>query len=186
MRKAGFAVLLFVSLSFGQQTAAPSQEPMATRQDIVNMFDAMHIKQQMADVMQSVQQNMNAMFDNIFDSVSKQNHVTFTPEERQRMREQALKFAKKAQDAYPVSEMLDDMIPVYQKHLTHADALAVLAFYQSPAGQHMVKEGPAMSKEGMALVMPKMQQRLQPIMEEMMTETTALAQEMAKKHTSAQ
>jgi len=45
--------------------------------------------------------------------------------------------------------MLDDMIPVYQRHLTKQDVDSMLAFYNTPTGQKLLREQPAMMAEGM-------------------------------------
>jgi len=39
---------------------------------------------------------------------------------------------------YPMKEVLDSMIPVYQKHLSNMDVSNILAFYQTPTGQKML------------------------------------------------
>ena len=45
--------------------------------------------------------------------------------------------------------MLDDMIPVYQKHLTKSDVDEMIKFYSTPTGQKFLREMPAMTAEGM-------------------------------------
>jgi hypothetical protein len=49
----------------------------------------------------------------------------------------------------PVDEMIDAMVPIYQKHLTKEDLEGILAFYSSPLGQKLQREQPAMMQEGM-------------------------------------
>ncbi len=48
--------------------------------------------------------------------------------------------------------MIDAMIPVYQRHLTHGDVDAIIGFYSSPVGQKMTREMPEMMKEAMQAV----------------------------------
>jgi hypothetical protein len=50
---------------------------------------------------------------------------------------------------FPIDDMIDAMIPIYQKHLTKSDLNAVIAFYSSPAGQKFIQEAPAMMSEAM-------------------------------------
>jgi uncharacterized protein len=50
---------------------------------------------------------------------------------------------------FPLQEMIDAIIPIYQKHLTRQDLQGIIAFYSSPAGQKLQKEQPAMMAEGM-------------------------------------
>jgi hypothetical protein len=49
----------------------------------------------------------------------------------------------------PSDDLLDVMIPVYQKHLTKGDVDVLVAFYAAPTGQKMLKEMPAMMSESM-------------------------------------
>src|SRR5690349_19462029 len=59
------------------------------------------------------------------------------------------KFAESLFKDMPVDEMLDAMVPIYQKHLSKGDLDAILAFYGSPAGKKLLREQPAMMQEGM-------------------------------------
>jgi hypothetical protein len=59
------------------------------------------------------------------------------------------KFADNLFSDMPIDEMLDAMVPIYQKHLTKEDLDAILAFYSSPVGQKLQREQPAMMQEGM-------------------------------------
>ena len=61
---------------------------------------------------------------------------------------------------FPVDGMLDDMIPVYQKHLTKSDVQALISFYSTPTGQKMLRELPAMTAEGMQAVYPRIQKQM--------------------------
>ena len=183
MKKILAVLLLMTAAALGQQTSVAQ---MATREDIVKMLEVMQVKKQTQAVMDNMQASMSTMFDSVFDDASKKNHMTFTPEERKQMKDRQLQYMKDLQAAYPISEMIDDMIPVYQKYVTHEDALAIIAFYQSPAGQHLVAQGPEMTKEAMTIVMPKMQERLKPIVEKMTSDATAMAQAMVNKHNGTQ
>jgi uncharacterized protein len=50
---------------------------------------------------------------------------------------------------FPREELLQAMVPVYQKHLTKGDVDALVAFYSGPTGQKLLKELPAMTQEAM-------------------------------------
>jgi hypothetical protein len=54
----------------------------------------------------------------------------------------------------PMDEMLQAMIPAYQKHLTEGDINYLIAFYSSPTGAKLVRELPEMMAEGMQEMMP--------------------------------
>lgn len=44
--------------------------------------------------------------------------------------------------------MLDEMIPIYAKHFTHAEVLALVNFYSSDLGKKVVGEMPLLAQEG--------------------------------------
>lgn len=48
------------------------------------------------------------------------------------------------------AEQINELvIPIYQKYLTEQDVQAINAFYQSPAGQKLIRVQPQISKESM-------------------------------------
>ena len=63
---------------------------------------------------------------------------------------------------YPIEAIMQDMIPVYQKHLTESDVNDLIAFYSSPVGQKILRELPTIISETMQVSSA----RLQPVMEE--------------------
>jgi hypothetical protein len=82
---------------------------------------------------------------------------------------------QKAFSLYPVSEMLDDMSGLYQRHLTRSDVDAFIAFYASPAGQHLLDAQPAIMQEYMPLVISRMQERSKTLNEEFVKEMAEIA-----------
>ncbi len=47
-------------------------------------------------------------------------------------------------------ELVEMIVPIYKQHLTHDDVRGALAFYESPAGQHLVASQPAILRDSMA------------------------------------
>src|SRR5689334_6503981 len=54
----------------------------------------------------------------------------------------------------PFDQLLEAMIPAYQKHFTKSDIAAMNAFYASPVGQKVLEELPAVLQEGNQAAMP--------------------------------
>ena len=52
-------------------------------------------------------------------------------------------------DDLPVDQLVDAIVPVYQKHLTKSDLAAITVFYSSTPGQKILKEMPAILSESM-------------------------------------
>lgn len=51
--------------------------------------------------------------------------------------------------AIPSAELLDAIIPVYQKYFTHCDIKAINEFYGTPTGQKLLKNMNAMMMDSM-------------------------------------
>ena len=54
----------------------------------------------------------------------------------------------------PLDDMVEAMIPAYQKHFTKGDIEAMNAFYSSPVGQKVLEQLPSVLQEGNAAMLP--------------------------------
>lgn len=154
IRTTGFAILLcLISLPLlGQAGVDTTVDTAAAPEDIRKLFDVMQIRSQMKLVMQQVYQQMRAMER---DQI-KNRKPSVTDEDMAKLdaiSEQVLK-------GLSVEGMLDDMIPVYQKHLTKSDVNAMIGFYSTPTGQKILREMPAMTSEGMQAMQPRMRKMI--------------------------
>ena len=61
---------------------------------------------------------------------------------------------------FPWDEVLQAMVPVYQKHFTKGDINHLVAFYSSATGQKVLRELPAISAEAMQSMMPILRQKM--------------------------
>lgn len=52
---------------------------------------------------------------------------------------------------FNVEQLVDLLVPVYQKQFTEEDVKAFLEFYQSPAGKKLVEKQPAIMQESMVI-----------------------------------
>jgi hypothetical protein len=60
----------------------------------------------------------------------------------------------------PMDAMLDDMIPIYQRHFSKTDIDAMSTFYASPTGQKMMREMPSLTSESMQASYARMQKQM--------------------------
>jgi hypothetical protein len=126
------------------QSDAPS-----TREDVIKLFDIMKIRDQMNLVLDSVaKQQRTTIHENM-----RKRMPQITDEELARMDQMSSEIMKNL----PIDGILDDMVPVYQKHLSKSDVAAMSVFYSSPTGQKLMKEMPAMTAESMQAAGPRMQ-----------------------------
>jgi hypothetical protein len=131
------ACLLFASFSFAQQTDANAP---ASKADVERYLDAVHSRQMMKDMMEVMTVQVHKM---IHEQMLKQPNLPPDAEER------LDKLVGNVYKDMPIDELIDVMIPVYQKHLTKGDVDGLVAFYSSPTGEKMLKEMPAIMTESL-------------------------------------
>jgi len=86
----------------------------------------------------------------------KTRYPQITPAQLARVR----RISEESMKNFPVDGMLDDMIPVYQKYLTHTDVDAMIAFYSSPTGKKLMQDMPQMMQEAMQASNQRMQKQM--------------------------
>lgn len=155
---------LFSSLLLGQAVATGSETP-ASSDDIRKLFEVMQIRNQMKVVMQQVTQQMRSMQ---HDQIKKQDS-NVTDEDMAKLDAISDEVLK----GISAEGLLDDMVPVYQKHLTNLDVNAMVAFYSTPTGQKILREMPAITTEGMQAMQPRLRQ----MMEEMQSKIEKMVKE---------
>jgi hypothetical protein len=63
-----------------------------------------------------------------------------------------------------LEEIVKNVVPVYQRHLTKADVTALITFYSSPVGQKVLREQPAMVRESMEATAAGQQHKMESLM----------------------
>lgn len=132
------AVCVFSALGITQTkdtAAAPSKE------DVLKFMDVLRIKSQLTQYFEGVAKQAKLGAEAGF----REKIPNPTPEQLA----QVDRFANDMFKNMPVDEMIDAMIPIYQKHLSKEDLDGILAFYSSPVGQKLQREQPAMTQESM-------------------------------------
>ena len=64
-------------------------------------------------------------------------------------------------------ELIDAIVPVYQRHLSKNDIDSILAFYASPAGQKLLSEQPAIMRESMTVAGAVQQKKMDSILKKL-------------------
>ncbi|HXR17929.1 MAG TPA: DUF2059 domain-containing protein [Terriglobales bacterium] len=132
-------VLAVPVFSSAQQPTDDSVAP--DKADILQFLDMMHTKTQMAQVLEGMEKQMRLGAEQGFKS----KVPNATPEQLAKVDQLFDGIFK----PLPIGEMMDALVPIYQKHLTKADLAAITAFYSSPTGQKVLKEMPAITSEAM-------------------------------------
>ena len=152
------ALALGLTLLVGCSAVAQPKTPVttsaaATKADILRMFDVMHTREQIQQVMEEAMHQMQAMN----REQLKKRRPEITDEDLDRMEKESAEIMR----SFPVDDMMDDMVPVYQKHLTRADVGALIGFYSTATGQKLLRELPALTSEAMQAVYPRIQQHME-------------------------
>jgi len=152
------ALILFVSsVVFAQQPAPSPGDAPASKQDIQQLFEVMQIHQQMRQVMDAMMKQQSAM---IHETLK--NRYPQTSAERISRADQLISETMKNM---PMDAILDDMIPIYQRHFSKTDIDAMSTFYASPTGQKMMQEMPALTTEAMQASYARMQKQMDAMMQ---------------------
>jgi uncharacterized protein len=169
------AFALLLAFSFGPALAqqASSDENPATKEDVEQLFTTMHIREQMRNMMDLMGKQSKQMAQDAL----KQRVPTISQKELDRITAMVDQNMK----SFDLNGMIDDMIPVYQRHLTKTNVAEMTKFYETPTGQKMLREQPQMTAEAMKAVQPRMQK----IMNDMMNEAEKMAQEAPAESKSA-
>jgi uncharacterized protein len=137
--------LAFAAPALAQTT--PAADEPASRDDIILLLRTMHSHDFMQKIMSAQSASMREM---LHEEMTKNGKAPADFDKR---------FAKAIDDllkGMPMDEMMQVMIPAYQRHFTHGDIEAMNAFYSSPVGQKVIEELPAVTQEGMKEMMPIM------------------------------
>jgi hypothetical protein len=172
MKRIWGSLALVVVLACGGWTQnAPADTP-ADKEDIEKLFTTLHLREMMRNVMAtSMQQSKQIAHDAL-----RRKQPGISDEELKRMDG----FIDDSVKSLDIVGMLDDMIPVYQRHLSKQDIQAMLAFYETPTGQKILREQPAMMSEGMQAMRPRMER----MMADVMDKAEAMAKQESENKTS--
>jgi hypothetical protein len=83
-------------------------------------------------------------------------------------------------ESMPMDEMMEAMVPAYQKHLTKGDIDNLVAFYSTPTGAKLLREMPSILAESMQDAMPIMMKYMDTVQQTLMKKTDAMIAEFKK------
>ncbi len=154
------ACLAFALSGVAQQS--PADTP-ATKEDVQRFFEVMHSREM------TMHKMMHEQYLKDKDKLP--------PDFEERMN----KMMDDSMKAFPWDEMLQTMVPVYQKHLTRGDVDALVAFYSSPTGKKMLRDMPAIMGEAMESMMPLMQKQMDAMAERVQREVAQMIKDSESK-----
>jgi len=148
----------------------PDQQP--TKEQLAKLFELMKIREQTAAMMQTltgmIQEQVRQQEKEM--TANQPESAKLTPEKQAALDSLINRYLEKAISIYTVDEMLDDMAAIYTRHFTREDVDAYIAFYSTPAGQHLLQITPVLVQEYMPVVMQRVQERSKALTDEMSKE----------------
>jgi hypothetical protein len=168
------AMALFLAGTCFAQTST-DQTP-ATKADVERYFQVAKSQDMMKKVVAVMAQNMNQMF-----------HQQFLKHKAELPPDYETKITAMMDDLFnnmPMDEMLQAMVPAYQKHFTKGDIDNLIVFYSSPTGAKLLREMPAIMADSMQDAMPIMTKYMETVQKRLQKETEVMIAQ-SKNHPKA-
>jgi uncharacterized protein len=137
------------SIGFAQQD--PADAP-ATKEDIQRYLEVTQSREMVSKMIEAMMKPIHQMIHEQYEKDKDKLPSDFEARSNKVIDDYLKKF--------PWDEVVQAMVPVYQKHLTKGDVDHLVAFYSSPTGQKLLREMPAITSEAMQVMMPLMRQRM--------------------------
>jgi uncharacterized protein len=150
----------------------PADAP-ATKEEIQKYLQVMHSRDMMTKMVDAMSKPMHEMMHEQYLKGKDRLPADFEAR-MNKMMDDMMK-------SFPWDEMLEAMVPVYQKHLTKGDVDALVAFYSTPTGQKLIKEMPEITAEAMQQMMPLMRKSIDAMTQRMQEEVAAMVRESENK-----
>jgi hypothetical protein len=162
LKKLGLIVFLVAALTvpaFAQQPPVASAA-RPTRQEILNLFDAIQLKRTLSSSQEMAMKNAVSVAQQMFQQSAGADN-------KAQMDEMLKGVMEDVRRAFSIDEMVEAVIPIYQRHFTSADIDAFLAFQNSPVGKKMTDLQPVMMKESSEAVTAIQQRALPELMKKL-------------------
>ena len=169
MKRVLIAVTLFLAFSGNSLAQQTDADAPATREDVQRYLDAMHSH----DMMKQMVEAMSKPLHNMVHEDYMKNRGKLPPDFEARMD----KIMDDMLMGMPFDEMMDAMVPTYQKHFTRGELDALTAFYSSPTGQKILREMPAIMSEAMESMMPIMRKNIERMTEDVQQQAAEMLKE---------
>jgi uncharacterized protein len=167
---ATIVLLCTSSIGFAQQDPADSP---ATVADVQKYLDVMQSRQMMAKMLEAMAKPMHQSIHEQYEKDKDKLPADFEA----RMNKMTDDYLKN----FPWDEVLQAMVPVYQKHLTKGDIDHLVAFYSSPTGQKVLRDMPAIAAEGMQTILPIISQKMEALTRDVQQQTAEMIKQSEAK-----
>lgn len=158
---------VYASLSFAQTSA----DAPASKEDVENYLQAVHSHEMMKQMVVAMAKPMHQV---AHDQCAK-NAERLPADCESRMN----KVMDDMMAEFPFDQLIDAMVPTYEKHFTKGEMAALTAFYSAPVGQKILKEMPGVMSEAMETMMPMMRQSVDHMTERLQDQVAQMGKQPA-------
>ncbi len=146
MKRLLFVVGLVFVFSWACIAQTNADDSPATKADVERYFQIAKSNDMMKKLMATMEQSMHQLM-----------HEQYLKHKGELPADYESKMTAKMDEMYesmPIDEIIQAMVPAYQKHLTKGDIDNLVAFYSSPTGAKLLRELPSITAESMQDAMP--------------------------------
>ena len=148
--------------------------------DIKKMLDASQATKMFEQMKDSIKENAGKMTQDLLSEMGldmKDKDLEMTDEVKKLNQEYMSKSFDLSMKIINIEELMNDMIPFYDKYLSNEDIKAITVFYESPVGKRLLEATPKISMDSM----PKLMEKMGANMKKIQAETEKNAKELAEK-----
>jgi hypothetical protein len=148
----------------------------ATRAQIDKLFEVMRLREQTAKVVDMASTAMRAGIQQGIEQKKRENPnaAQMTPAQQQQLEAVFSDYMKKMIDVVYSDDVMGPLKASYQRYLSTEDVDGIIAFYQSPAGQHLLDKQVKIQLEGAPAMMEALQNKLKGLIEDMQKQIAVL------------
>lgn len=163
------AVVLCVCLGGGGVAQQNAEDAPASKEDVERYLQVMHSREMVTKIVDAMSKPLHDMIHQQY--LKSQDNLP--PDFEARMNKRMDEMLK----SFPWNDLIDAMVPVYQKHFSKGDLDALVTFYGSTTGQKVLRELPAISAESMQHMMPMLQSSIENMQKGLQEDITAMIRE---------
>ena len=163
------AAVLCMCLSGSGVAQQNGADAPASKEDVERYLQVMHSREMVTKIVDAMSKPMHDMIHQQY----LKNQDKLPPDFEARMNKRTDEMLK----SFPWDDLIDSMVPVYQKHFTKGDIDALVTFYGTTTGQKVLRELPAISAESMQQMMPLLQKSIENPQKDLQEDIAAMVKE---------
>jgi uncharacterized protein len=165
--------LLVLTSAAGAQTQASPANASPSKEEVMKFLEVTQTRSRIVQIFEGMAQQARLSA----EQGLKDKVPDATPEQLARADALADTLFKE----FSPDEMIDAIVPIYQKHFSKSDLDGILAFYASPPGQKILKETPAIMSASMQAGGEIGRRKMGAINQKIETQITDMAREAQSK-----